>query len=88
MNTENEIKDPELTAVVGGRVAPHNRKTLDVFVAARYLLEPDHFWQLSIEDQKALKEHATEAIWLETFLNNGVKKGIAIIIKAREAGMV
>lgn len=88
MNTEKAIKDFELTQVVGGRVAPHSGKKLDVFVAAKWLMPPENFCQLSLEHQSALQAHATEAIWLETFFNEGAKAGIEIIRKAREAGLV
>ncbi len=88
MDIENKIKAPELTQVVGGVFKPHVRRTLDVFVAAKWLMLPENFIQLSVEDQAAFMEHATESIWLENFLNEGAKAGIEIIRKAREAGLV
>ena len=87
MSIENEIKDQELMQVAGGRLPPHGHK-LDVFLAAKWLMRPENFYQLSLEDQAAFMKHATESIWLETFLNEGAKNDVEIIRKAREAGLV
>lgn len=88
MDSKKDIANSELTQVVGGRALPQHGKKLDVFRAAKWLMLPENLCQLSIEDQTAFMAHATEAIWLENFFNEGAKAGIEIIRKAREAGLV
>ena len=85
MSNQN-METSDLTQVAGGSIRPH--KTLNVLVASRWLMEPEHFCQLSLEDQAALTIHATDELWLDTFLHEGAKKGIEIIYQAYVAGMV